>query len=121
MDWIYPPYGVYDIMLNETAPRLPAGERQVQPTVRRTKVMKKSIFLIAAVTTLICGYSDSFAKWDLQTLSDNPQLLNVSAVSRDVAWILAGTTPYSYRTTDGGDSWTPIANQPSSNQNETGL
>jgi photosystem II stability/assembly factor-like uncharacterized protein len=69
--------------------------------------MKKSIFLIAVATSLICSYSGAFAQttWKLQeTVSDNPALLSVSTVNRDVAWIV-GYLPEAYRTTNGGQTW----------------
>jgi photosystem II stability/assembly factor-like uncharacterized protein len=47
------------------------------------------------------------AQWRLQTtLSGNPALVSVKAVSRDVAWI-AGFDGIVYRTTDGGRNWIP--------------
>jgi photosystem II stability/assembly factor-like uncharacterized protein len=70
--------------------------------------MKKSIFLIAVATSLICSYSGAFAQttWKLQkTISGNPALLSVSTVNKDVAYTVGQGFTVVYRTTNGGQTW----------------
>jgi len=67
--------------------------------------------IIIAIVSLFCGAAMETvqAQWQLQTtLSGNPPLVSVKAVSRDVAWV-AGFNGTVYRTTDGGQNWIPTA------------
>lgn len=71
---------------------------------------RKLLCTMIALVGLICSSAQRPAwaqQWQLQTtLSDNPVLTSVKAVSRDVAWTcsLDGSV---YRTTDGGKTWNP--------------
>ncbi len=75
----------------------------------------KLLLTMFAFVSLICG-STQAQQWQLQTtLSGNPVLTSVKAVSRDVAWTCSfyGSV---YRTTDGGETWNPTAKVTTSQQ-----
>lgn len=65
--------------------------------VAHTILLFAMLFVIIPVST--------WAQWRLQTtLSGNPPLTSIKAVSQDVAWTCSGNG-YVYRTTDGGKTW----------------
>jgi photosystem II stability/assembly factor-like uncharacterized protein len=78
--------------------------------------MKNSIFIFAAATSLICGYSSVFSQtqWQIQKDFDHLDLLSVSTAGRDVAWIAGGGQDNIYRTVNGGQTWIKTSGLPSS-------
>ncbi|MBV6506058.1 MAG: Ycf48-like protein [Syntrophorhabdaceae bacterium] len=76
----------------------------------------KLLCTMIALAGLICSSAQTpaWAQWQLQTtISGNPALTSVKAVSRDVAWTCSFNGAI-YRTIDGGKTWNPTgrASQP---------